>query len=60
MKRTRDEKEYGVTLESKRSSRIHCDYRVLEVGEEQQEIWLQREAEHESSGTLYAMLRSQT
>lgn len=44
MKRTRDEKEHGVVLESKKSSGIHCDYWVLEVGGVQQKIWLQRAA----------------
>lgn len=44
MKRTRDEKEHGVVLESKRSLGTHCDYWVLEVGGVQQETWLQRAA----------------
>lgn len=60
MKRTRDEKEHGVVLESKRSSGIHCDYWVLEVGGVQQEMWLQRAAGSESSVILYAKLRSGT
>ena len=34
VKRTRDEQEYGVTLETKRDSGIHCHYGVLEVGGE--------------------------
>lgn len=50
----RDEQEYGVTLETKRGSGIHCHYGVLEVGGEQQEIWLPRGTRPESSGTLYA------
>lgn len=59
MKRTRDEQEHGVTLDSKRSLGIHCDFRVLVVNEEQQEIWLQRGAEP-GSGILCAMLRCWT
>lgn len=60
MKRTRDEKEGGVALESKRNAGIHCDYRVLEVGGEKQETRLQRGAELGSSGALSAVLRSWT
>ena len=51
---TRDEQEHDAALESKRSSRIHCHYGVLEEGGEEQEIWLQRGIGPESSGTLYA------
>lgn len=57
MKRTRDEQEHGVTLDSKKSLGIHCDFRPLVVGEEQQEKWLQRGAGPGSSEILCAMLR---
>lgn len=58
MKRTRDEKEHGVVLESKRSSGIHCDDSVLEVGGEQQDIWLQRGVGCGLPVISYAKLRS--
>lgn len=43
MKRTRDEQEHGVTLDSKRSLGIHYDFRLLVVSEEHKKYGFREE-----------------